>query len=294
MLSTFVKLAYKHGFTTAEVTISQFFWGVFILTAMSVFGQNRTTRVSSSDALKLATAGLSTGFTSVLYYVSVKYIDASVAVVLLMQSVWIGVVIETIQTRKWPSFGKVASVLLVLFGTLLAANSLGSHAQTHAIDVRGLIFGLLAAFSFSMTLFTSNSVAAHLPPVKRSQFMIYGGSLVVIIFGFLTQIGPYYFNVQLIGSQFIQSQPLNISILLTYGLFLSVFGTVIPPLMLNRGFPIVGVGLGSILASLELPCAMLVAFLLLGERMAALQWVGVVAILGAVVLLNYKLIRITR
>lgn len=275
MLSTFVKLAYKQGYTTAEVTLAQFFWGALALTIMAFYFDRKSeqtlTRITSRDAVALAIAGLTVGFTSVLYYAAVQYIDASVAVVLLMQSVWMGVVIEAIQTKAKPSFGKIAAVVLILFGTLLATNAFGARA--HALDPRGIILGLLAALSFSLTLFSTNSVAAHLPPLKRSQFMLYGGSFVVVVFALLTQVGP-----------------LNFTILYKHGLFVAVFGTIIPPLMLNRGFPIVGVGLGSILSSIELPFAMTVAFLLLGEHVGALQWAGVATILSAVVLLNYKLV----
>ena len=45
--------------------------------------------------------------------------------------------------------------------------------------------------------------------------------------------------------------------------------------MLNNGFPITGVGLGSILSSAELPVAIIVAFFALGETVNATQWLGV-------------------
>ena len=119
--------------------------------------------------------------------------------------------------------------------------------------------------------------------------MLYGGVIVVAIFTFLTQVGPHYLNINLLTEEFIRNKAFDPGIFLTYGLIVAIFGTVIPPIMLNKGFPIVGVGLGSILSSIELPVAVMIAFTFLGEVVNAKQWIGVAIILSAIVLLNYKL-----
>ena len=286
MLSTFVKLAYKQDFTTAEVTGAQFGWGALILTIMGLF-QKSDIKANGTDIRKLMIAGIPIALTSVLYYLTVKYIDASVAVVLLMQSVWMGVIVESIQTKKFPGLEKIAAVALILFGTLLATKVIGGNGVT--LNATGLILGMLTAMSFSWTLYATSTVASHLPSVTRSKYMLYGGVIVVFIFMMLTQLGPHYFNMNLVSEEFIRNKAFDPRIFLSYGLFVAIFGTVIPPIMLNKGFPIVGVGLGSILSSLELPVAVFVAFTLLGEVVNASQWLGVLIILGAIVLLNYKL-----
>jgi drug/metabolite transporter (DMT)-like permease len=291
MLSTFVKLAYQHNYTTAEVTMAQFGWGALVLTIMSQFQKKNSPKPTRSEIVQLMIAGIPVGLTSVFYYLAVKYIDASVAVVLLMQTVWMGVVVEAIQKRAFPKIDKVLAVVLVLFGTLLATNVLG--ASKVALDIRGVVLGLMAAMSFSWTMFATSTVAPHLPPVKRSQFMLYSGTLIVLLFGLLTQILPYYFNVHLVGEEFIRNQPFNPNIFLTYGLIVAIFGTIIPPIMLNKGFPVVGVGLGSIVSSVELPFAVTIAFTFLNETVIGKQWLGVAIIIIAIVLLNYRMISVS-
>lgn len=286
MLSTFVKLAYKQSFTTAEVTASQFIWGALILTILDFFLSKNAQKATSTDIKKLMIAGIPMALTSVLYYLSVQYIDASVGVVLLMQSVWMGIVVEAFQTKRIPSMEKIAAVAFIIFGTLLATKVLGTSNLT--IDIRGLVLGILTAMSFSWTLYSTNTVASHLAPVKRSKIMLYGGLIVVLLFTFLTQIAPHYLNLNLVGEDFIRNKAFDPRIFLTYGLIVAIFGTVIPPIMLNKGFPIVGVGLGSILSSVELPVAMCIAFTFLGEVVSPIQWVGVFMILAAIVLMNYK------
>ncbi|HEX7673822.1 MAG TPA: DMT family transporter [Bdellovibrio sp.] len=288
MLSTFVKLSYKQGYTTAEVTGAQFVIGAFVVSLLALFLPKNAAKATFSDKWKLMVTGTTTGLTSVLYYVSVKYIAASIAVVLLMQSVWLGVVFESLFKKTWPTLDKVIAVVLVLVGTVLATNALDT-ASTQ-LDIRGFIFGILAAISFSGTMMSTGSVASHLPSVKRSQFMLFGGGLVVLVFAFMTQLGPRYFGIEILSSDFIQNKPFEFSIFWTYGLFVAVFGTILPPIMLNKGFPITGVALGSIISSMELPFATLIAFALLGEHIGRVQLLGVGLILFSVFLLNYRMI----
>ena len=286
MLATFVKLAYQNGYTTAEVTISQFLLGIIIVSFLNYFFTKNTPEASKSDIKKLMISGTSMGFTSVLYYLCVKYLNASVAVVLLMQSVWIGVLIETIQTRKIPSVNKIIAVIMVLFGTLLATNSLSSEMD---LNTTGLLFGILSSISFSMTLFTTNSVATHLAPFKRTLYMLFGGAIIVFIFAFITQLAPTYLDINLLKNSDISIiKSFDWNILYTYGLLLSLFGTVLPPIFLNKGFPLTGVGIGSIVSAIELPVSATFAFLVLSEPVVAIQWLGIFIILVAIVLMNIQ------
>lgn len=287
MLASFVKMAYKQGFTTAEVTISQYVFAIICLLVINFFIKNTQT-ATKKNIFKLVLSGTSMGFTSVLYYLCVKYINASIAVVLLMQSVWIGVLIESFINKKVPSFAKIIAVVFVLFGTALATSIFGSEIK---FDFKGFLFGFLAAVSFSITLYSTNSVAKDLNAYKRSLFMLFGGGSIVLIFSLLTQLLPTYFDLYLIGEEFISVKTFDASILYTWGILLSVFGTVLPPILLNKGFPLTGVGLGSIVSAVELPVSVTFAFIFLQEQVLFSQWVGIVIILAAVLLINWNLIR---
>lgn len=286
MLASFVKMAYKQGFTTAEVTISQYVFAIICLLVINFFIKNTQT-ATKKNIFKLVLSGTSMGFTSVLYYLCVKYINASIAVVLLMQSVWIGVLIEAFINKKVPSFAKIIAVVFVLFGTALATSIFGSEIK---FDFKGFLFGFLAAVSFSITLYSTNSVAKELNAYKRSLFMLFGGGTIVLIFSLLTQLLPTYFDLHLIGEEFISIKTFDASILYTWGILLSVFGTVLPPILLNKGFPLTGVGLGSIVSAVELPVSVTFAFIFLQEQVLFSQWIGIVIILAAVLLINWNLI----
>lgn len=277
MLATFVKLAYGDTgsaglpYTPAEVISAQFILGLIGVYAIGwLQGKQQKeyheVAVTKSAIKQLMLAGTSTGLTSIFYYMAVMYIPVSVGIVLLMQTVWMGVALEAILTKKAPSLKKVIAVVIVLIGTFLATNLISA---TNELDWRGVLLGLLAAASFTTTMYTANKIATELPASKRSFYMLLGGAVVVAIFAVATQ-----------------KTPINFDILYRWGLIIALFGTIIPPLLLNAGFPKIDMGMGSIISSLELPVSVTMAYVLLNETVTAWQWTGITLILMAIVLMN--------
>lgn len=270
MLATFVKIAYGEGFTTPEVTIAQFVYGITGMLLINLFQKakkrNDVVKASKKNITQLMLAGTSLGMTSIFYYLAVKYIPVSIAIVLLMQTVWMGVLFEMILEKKLPSTQKIISVIIVLVGTALATNLIQSKVE---LDWRGIVLGLMAATSFTTTMFTANRVATHVSSAQRSLFMLLGGAVIVTGFAIATQTTPF-----------------NFEIFMKWGIILALFGTIIPPLLFNAGFPLTGIGLGSIVSALELPVSVLMAYFLLNEKVILLQWVGIVLIILAIVIMN--------
>lgn len=292
MLATFVKLAYQDGYTTSEVTTSQFVLGLIgllILNFIQTIASKKTLPIPSSKEVRnLLLAGTSLGCTSLFYYIAVQYINVSIAIVLLMQSVWFSVVVEGFMTKKLPNARKVVSVIIVLIGTVLATNLINSKIE---LDWKGVFWGLMAAASYTLTMFTSNTLATHLPVFRKSFIMLCGGSIVIFVFLFFAQIGPLHIDgLKSVYLNFTENtehiRAFDYSILWKYGLVLSLFGTIIPPILFNIGFPNAGLGLGSIVSSLELPVSVTMAFVLLGEEVVFIQWIGIALILFAIVLMN--------
>lgn len=272
MLATFVKMAYAEGYTTAEVTIAQFILGIIGILIINAFQKSNNTdeviKPTPKNIFQLMIAGTSLGLTSVFYYMAVKYIPVSIAIVLLMQTVWIGLLLEMILERKIPSTQKIIAALIVLMGTLLATNILKNEIQ---LDWRGIILGMLAASSFTTTMFTANRVGLGISNAKRSLFMLLGGLTIVIGFAIATQTTPF-----------------NFAIFLKWGIIVSLFGTIIPPMLMNAGFPLTGIGLGSIVSAIELPVSVMMAYFLLNEEVVFIQWMGILLILVAIIIMNVK------
>jgi drug/metabolite transporter (DMT)-like permease len=270
MLATFVKMAYTEGYSTAEVTISQFMLGIagmlFINGFQKAKNKNEVVKASAKNIFQLMLAGTSMGLTSVFYYLAVKYIPVSIAIVLLMQTVWIGLIVEMILEKKIPSKQKMVAAGVVLIGTLLATNVFQGEIQ---LDWRGILMGVLAACSFTTTMFTANRIGLGISSAQRSLFMLFGGAIIVLIFAIATMNTPFHYEI-----------------LWKWGIILSLFGTVIPPMLMNAGFPYTGIGLGSIVSALELPVSVLMAYFLLHENVVLIQWIGILLIILAIVIMN--------
>jgi threonine/homoserine efflux transporter RhtA len=76
-----------------------------------------------------------------------------------MQTVWMGVLLEMILKKLPSKQKKVISVFIVLIGTVLATNLINNEVQ---LDWHGIMWGMLAAASFTTTMFTANSVATNI------------------------------------------------------------------------------------------------------------------------------------
>ena len=274
MLATFVKIAYGEGFTTAEVTTSQFIYGIIGILLLNLIqkikNKNTTVKASSKNIFQLMLAGTSLGMTSLFYYLAVKHIPVSIGIVMLMQTVWMGVLLEWFLDKKAPSVQKIISVIIVLTGTALAINIFKIDFNDSNFNwPLGLLFGLLAATSFTTTMFTANKVALGISSAQRSLYMLLGGAVIVFSFALVTQVTPF-----------------NFEIFAKWGIILALFGTIIPPMLLNAGFPLTGIGLGSIVSALELPVSVMMAYTLLDETVVPLQWFGIVLIILAIVIMN--------
>lgn len=260
ILSTVVKLAYQEGFLFQEVMISQFGTGwLILLLLMLFFGRQK---VTGKQFLRLAGVGLCTCLTGVTYYLALQSIPASIAVVLLFQFTWIGVIIEAVVKRQWPDKSTVISVIILFVGTMMAGGMLG--AGEIQLNWKGTLLGLTAALMMALFVFFSGRVETQMSPITRSFYTSTGGLILLTIL-FTPKV---YTEISLFDNG-----------LWLFGLILGVFGVVLPVLLFALGAPKISTGLATILGAGELPVAVIASVLVLSEQVSALQWIGVIVIL---------------
>lgn len=275
ILSTFVKLAYSEGYTLSDVTGTQAFFGMVLLWTAYLIqtktkAEDKPKPVLKTHWLKLVGAGAFSGMVSLCYYQCVKLVPASVAIILLMQFVWISVLLELIFYKKKPTGNQILAIVLILAGTIAASGYYESAAVTFSL--KGIIFGLISAFFYASFLMLNGKLGTEYPVLQKSALMITGACIIVFIL-----LPPYFLINGALGGS-----------LLKWGLILAVFGTVIPPLCFAGGIPKAGLTLSSILSSVELPVAVTMSALVLHEEVSLLRWLGIAIILGAMVLPNLE------
>lgn len=102
ILSTIIKVAMRHGFTSAEAVSSQYIIGFMLIVFIFIVTQRQLPQISSkSGLLILIWSGIFTGTTGIVYGESLKYLPASLAVVMLFQFTWIGLLIDCALHRRW-------------------------------------------------------------------------------------------------------------------------------------------------------------------------------------------------
>ncbi|MCX2576230.1 EamA family transporter [Pedobacter sandarakinus] len=278
ILSTFVKLAYHDGYTLGDVTGAQALFGAVILWALFIVQRNMANFKAKKVKLitpwwKMLLAGTCTGLVSIFYYQCVKLVPNAVAIILLMQFIWISILLDFVIFKKKPSGMQLFAILLVLGGTVLASGMV--EASIASLNVKGIIFGLLAAICYAGFLMLNGKLGNEYPPLQKSALMVTGACILIFI---------------IFPPQFLYNGALNGS-LLKWGLIIAFFGTVIPPLCYANGVPRIGTALSSILSAAELPVAVLMASLVLQEQVSVLRWLGVAVILSAMVLPNLQYLR---
>ncbi|GAB1529508.1 MULTISPECIES: DMT family transporter [Brevibacillus] len=262
VLSIFMKHAFQLGFTPFEMSGSQLIFGGLIMTVMAIFFSKQ--RFSFKYLLLLAPASLMMASTSLFYHQAVSRVSASLAIVLLFQFTWIGVLLEAIVDRKWPTAEKWVSLAMLGAGTVLASGL--SESGIQSVDMVGLIFGLMSGATFALVIFFSGRILPGMDPYLRSAISISMAALMLSI------VYPPTF---LVNGQLLQG-------LLPLGLLVAIFGSVIPIFCLAVGVPRIGNGLATILSAVELPTVVLLSSFVLQETVSLPQWGGVFMILAAI------------
>lgn len=297
ILSTIVVLAYGEGYQLGEVVGTQILTGFLLAWLLAAYTKarealkrrrtvaisvsatsdprgtgkgtgsgNRSRRLTWKQRGLLMLAGAPTVVTGLLYYQSLRYIPASLAIILLFQFTWMSVLIQAASNRQRPNKIILLTLLVLFGGTLLAAGVMESGLSR--LNGLGIGFGLLSAVSYSMFILFSGKAVPSAHPANRSAWMLTGGLILMF-----AMFPPHYLFNGLIWGQ-----------LLIFGFLLGLFGAFIPPVLFAVGVPHIGGDMAGILGAAELPVAVLMSTLVLHERVSGFQWLGVTLILLGVML----------
>lgn len=275
ILSTFVKLAYREGYTPAEISFTQAFIGMTVLWLL-VFIQERRKNDIAADQIErtpwwsLLFTGAAIGWTTFVYYVSVQYIPASVAIVLLMQFTWISMLLEWCFFNQKPAGSQLAVTAVILTGTFMASGWLNTQAGT--LSVTGILYALGSALLYAVYVVANSRLSNNVHPLKKSAVMMIGSSMGIFVVNASSLITSIHVDVSLIK----------------WAVFLAIFGTIIPPVLFARGIPKTGVGLSAMLMTAELPVAVICSHIVLREEVGTVQWLGILVMLLSILVLNVQ------
>ena len=258
-----VKIAAQHGVSVADILPAQYI--VAFIVALVVALVRRLPVPCVRDMPKLAGMGLLAAGTSLCYYRAVALLPGTVALTLLFQFVWIGVVLECASTRRLPARRTMAAVFVVLVGTVFAAglleDSLGS------LDLEGVLFGLGSAVFYALFLFFSGRVGVDCAVPVRTVMLAVGAFVLASAFNM-----NYFADALWDASVW------------PFAVALGVVGVLMPTSLIALASPKLSPSVVTVMASSELPMGVLCAWVIIGEQPSPLALVGVVLVLLGIVL----------
>jgi drug/metabolite transporter (DMT)-like permease len=264
--ASIVKIGFAQGFTVTEVTGIQYLYGVLILFLAFLF--SKKVKFNVKQLASLFGVGIFLSLTGIFYGMSLARVPASIAVVMLFQFTWIGLLIEAVYLKKIPSNKKLLSVVFLWAGTLLAGGIGSASGFRWSENIEGILFGFLGSITFALFIFFSGKVAQGVPTLQRSLFIGIGGLLTVFIC-----FQPSFLK-----------EPVEIVNMAGFGLVVALFGMILPIVLFAIGTPHLDSSISTIVGAAELPAAIIAAVIILNESVSELQLVGILLILIGIII----------
>ncbi len=264
--ATMCKMAFANGFSWQHVVAGQMWFSAalfgLVLLVQAARGRGWQ-RLGVAPIAKLVALGFLSCTTSVLYYFAMALLPVEVAITLLFQYSWIGLVIQVIETRRAPRPAEIAAAAVILAGTVFASGIWRTGIA--GFDPLGLVFGFLSGVSCALFLALSGKVVVPCSDAQRGFLVCLGASVLSLA------VCPAFIPS---GVVFQGMAP--------YALVMGLFGMLLPVYLFGRGTPYIPAGMATVLASSELPAGLFVSMIALGEPLGPAEWLGVAAILGGV------------
>lgn len=258
-LGIVAKFAYEEGVSPNMLALSQMFFGLLLFILLKPQKLSRFFSVPKKAVLFLSLGGSMSALCAFFYYDSLGVLSASTAIIMLFQFVWIGLALELWHKKRVPSRAEIFSVLLCYAGTYLSVGF-------DAIDGKlyGLFLGFLSGVAFAVYIFFSSTLCLEEESDARA-FWIIASAFVCM---FLLTLFDLEFT------HFTQT--------LKWGALCGLLGVLIPFYIYAVFSPRIGAAATSLIGSAELPAALILSVLLLGERLGALQIIGSLLVIFAI------------
>ncbi|WP_051931788.1 DMT family transporter [Clostridium sp. KNHs214] len=264
----FVKYAHSTGLESVSLLTIQYIFAIIIMFCLIMIKNKREVKVNKKTLINLAMMGvLGNTFMTVFYYKAFEYLPVPLVTILLYTYPIMVFFYSIIFKKEKVTLKKSLAVALAFFGCILTLELLSGKIQ---YSIRGIMYGgLCAVFYAFMNIFTESKLE-NVPPLTINAYSTLFSLIALLIY-----------------------KPLNYSTLTSLSvkgissiIILAVFCEVIPLTLLYAAISYIGALKVSIIANLEVPSAVFIAFLFLGETVSITQAVGIVLVIVATMLIK--------
>ena len=246
--------------------------GIF-LTILAYYRDKKTLAVLMTSKKNILRIILFTLFGLVLnqyaYLSAIHHTNAGTATVLQYATPVLVLLYTCLRNRIWPSLTEVVAIVLAIGGVFIMATH-GNPSEL-AITPAGLFWGILSAFTYAAYLLLPVQLIRTYGSLHViSLSMLLGG----ILFPLVSQAWTYSFDMT------------GENLLALFGIV--GIGTIFAYTVFLHGVSIVGAVKGSLLASVEPVASVLLTVLVMGTQFYLTDFIGMVLIIAAVLLISLR------
>ncbi|MCI1945197.1 DMT family transporter [Clostridium luticellarii] len=259
-----IKIAFEEGMDSINILIFQYIISIPIMFFAMLFIDKSMLKIDRKGLYHTAVLGIvGNTFMTVFYYGAFNYLDVSVVTILLYTYPIMVFTYSLVFEKNTLNFNKLCDVLIAFAGCFL---TLGLINGVGNFPIKGCIFGILAALFYTFMNIYSEKYMIELNPLTMNFYSIIFSLLSLMVLRFPAQSFKMDLSVQLIVCV----------------IMLAVLCEIIPVTLLYAAIKEIGSLKVSIIGNLEIPTAMLLSFLILGESISWLQVIGAAMVIYAV------------
>ncbi len=267
-----VKLAYQEPIDSLSLLALRMLFSLPLFGILGLYFTKPTTAIlTAKDWIKVAATGIS-GFYAASYldFLGLQYISASLERLVLYVYPSLVLLISAIFLNKKITRIQYLSLFITYIGIAVVFS--GKIATTgNSNPLLGGILVFFAALTYAIYLVGSGEL---LPKFGTRRFtaysMIAAGIMVLLHYAVSGEQSLFSFSNRM------------------YGLvvFMAIFATFIPTLLISEGIHIIGSNNASIISAIGPISTILLAYFILGEQLYWHQWVGAIVVIVGVLLIT--------
>jgi len=266
-LGSMGKFGYSLGYTPLSLLTVRFTLAAFVLWLVALFTGLARYDLPSRFHIWLLLQGVAYAGTALGFFIALQHLPAGLVSILFYIHPLITIVCASLIWRERIKSTVIYSALLAMAGVVLVSQDGGIALAT---SLGGLAWVLLSATSYSAFTLISQRTTAKQDALVVTTYAITYCAL------FLGALNPplYMIDGTLSAEMWL------------IGLFVAIVSSVAAILLYIVGIKAVGAAKAAVASVLEPLCGLLIASVLLRERLNHYQWIGVVIIVAAVIYLQ--------
>ncbi|WP_099190709.1 DMT family transporter [Tepidibacter mesophilus] len=235
----------------------------------------KSLKVDSKGIIFFMIYGISAfALTFISYNISINYVSVSIATVLMFTCpIWV-VILSHVLFKEEINKNKAIAIILNLFGCFMISK--GYEFSNFSLSLKGIIFGLISGFAFALQGILAKIVDEKYDKDCLLAYSFLFGTLFLIFFVDFKNTANIFKNTN------------DMYFIIKNIIVIGIFNTIIANGSYVKAVEYLEASVCSIIVSLELVVAAIVAYFVFNEGLEGFQIIGMIMVIISIVVLNVK------